>query len=297
MTTTKHRIKSTFLFCLLALNSIASALAGALPDTPAPDAPQDTRIESYQPSPESGLSVWHKESGGAGMLFFGTRHNFDPASAQRTELTRLFEQFAPTLLIVEGGAWPVATSADEAVRKYGEMGLVTFLAAKRGIRVASFDADFHAELLVVSQQFPAEVVKTYYVARLVPQLKAASGTTPSAAEIEKLLRSSDYSSTGDSSQAPATIDAFDRSVRSAVPGLKDWTALEYEHVAGIDRFNPEHKEMLNRVATASQKFRDQTLADLLLQALHNNDRVVVVAGLSHMLGVMQLVDIDAAFLK
>ena len=27
MTTTKHRIKSTFLFCLFALNSIASALA------------------------------------------------------------------------------------------------------------------------------------------------------------------------------------------------------------------------------------------------------------------------------
>jgi len=31
--------------------------------------------------------------------------------------------------------------------------------------------------------------------------------------------------------------------------------------------------------------------------LATHDRVVVVAGLSHMLGVMQLVDIDAAFLK
>ena len=54
MNMTKLRIKSTFLFCLLALNSIASALAGELPDTPAPDAPQDARIESYQPSPEIG---------------------------------------------------------------------------------------------------------------------------------------------------------------------------------------------------------------------------------------------------
>lgn len=247
-----------FLLCLLALNSVADALAAESPPKPASEPTKNEQSKSYQPSANSGLSVWYKEHDGIGMLFFGTRHNFSPDSAQNAELARLFEQFAPTLLIVEGGSWPVAASKDEAVRRYGEMGLVTFSAAKRGIRVASFDADFHSELQALGQQFPAELVKTYYVARLVPQLKAASGAIPTVAEIERLLRSGDYGSTGNAPQPPATIDQFDQAVRNAVPGLKDWTALEYEHVAGIDRFNPDHKEILNRIATASQKLRSSS---------------------------------------
>ena len=73
------------------------------------------------------------------MLYFGIGHAYRYNDPQIAELERKIAEFRPTLILNESGTPPVAESAKEAVEKYGEPGLMSFLAKKHNIAIKSLD--------------------------------------------------------------------------------------------------------------------------------------------------------------
>jgi hypothetical protein len=69
--------------------------------------------------------------GKGALLYFGAQHTNDPQHSQIAQIEKLWKEFRPTLALNEGGDPPVLKTAQEAVSRIGEAGLVRYLAARQ----------------------------------------------------------------------------------------------------------------------------------------------------------------------
>ena len=90
------------------------------------------------------------------LLYFGARHTRDPANSQVSEIERLWREFRPDIAFNEGGDPPAEKSLVEAVTKYGEPGLVRFLAARDRVPVQSIDPTRAEEVAALVKRFAPE---------------------------------------------------------------------------------------------------------------------------------------------
>lgn len=284
-------MKSIALLLLFAaICSISNAASSGEPGCRSESPPA---AETWRPDPASGLSTWGElDRKRSAMLFLGSHHDFDPAGLQVREVRRLFAAFGPTLVITEGGEIPKPPAdADQAVRELGEMGLVQWLASRCGIRRQSFDDAIDAEVADLLKAFPPSQVKLYYVARWVPQCKAQA-QPDLAACVDQQLSASFLQQAGLGDTRPRKLAELDEDIAQAAPALRSWRDIEIQHTAVTDRFNPTERGVLNRIADRSLARRDQQLVAQLKAGLRAGERVLVIAGLSHMLNVMQTLDLS-----
>ncbi len=87
----------------------------------------------------------------------------------------------------EGGPPPIEGTPTSAVEKYGEPGLVRFLAARDDIPVASLDPERAEEVAHLRQSFPATDVKLFFVLRAIAQFADRKGPDGVDAELERVL--------------------------------------------------------------------------------------------------------------
>src|SRR6266478_2078831 len=64
----------------------------------------------------------------ARLLYYGAAHTYKPDDPQLAEIEKLWTDFRPDIAFNEGGNPPVEQVRDEAIKKYGEPGLIRFLA-------------------------------------------------------------------------------------------------------------------------------------------------------------------------
>lgn len=68
---------------------------------------------------------------GKSLIFFGSIHTFNSKHPQFKELQKLFKNFKPEIVLVEGGISPEKfASKEEATKKEGERGLIQYLCEK-----------------------------------------------------------------------------------------------------------------------------------------------------------------------
>jgi hypothetical protein len=99
------------------------------------------------------------------LVYFGSRHSRDGADPQMAEIERLWTTLQPSVALIEGGVPPVATSAREAMERYGEMGFVRFLAARDHVPVKSLDPSHEDQVKALQRVFPADTVKAFFALR------------------------------------------------------------------------------------------------------------------------------------
>lgn len=64
--------------------------------------------------------------GKGSLLYFGARHIYDPKNPQMAQIEKLWKEFRPTVAYHESSGTSLSKTADEAVSKSGESGLVRF---------------------------------------------------------------------------------------------------------------------------------------------------------------------------
>ena len=257
---------------LWALSTSALLLGPALAS---PDA--DTRAADFRPPRGSSLSVFASPKQQPVLLFLGTYHSFDPSDSQHAEIEALFAKFAPTLLIVEGGDWPIADSREEAISRYGEMGWARLLAARAGVESTSFEPRMGNEIAAVLEEFPAEDVKLYYTLRWVPQFNSNDPDGRDDYIERELRRLGRYSGLD---VPPRTLAELSTLTRRRL-GIRDWRSLGYEWTDPVTRNEPTAMSFLNKVAAASARVRDASLQQQALAAVARGERVLVIAGKAH----------------
>jgi hypothetical protein len=208
------------------------------------------------------------------LLMFGAKHTMDPRDPQISEIERLWGEFEPDISFSEGGVRPPAHSRDEAVGRYGEPGLVRFLADREHVRVQSLEPPEDKEAAEIARQVPREQVKLFYFLRYISDYRRS----PNARSIEdyaedglKLVRSRRKLS-----GAPDSVKEVQALCARLLPELKDWRAVP------ASWFDPTKKEtFLNDIARRSTEVRNCHMAPLIAGAVRSGKRVFVVVGGSH----------------
>ena len=193
------------------------------------------------------------------LLYFGAHHSFSPDDPQLTQIEDLWDEFRPTLAFNEGGHPPVEPSREEAIRKYGEPGLVRFLAARDGIPVTTLDPSREQEVAWLLRTFSAEEVKMFFILRVAAQFTARNGSDGLPAEIERVLR----------------IYYRDPGLRQPPTSWAEVGVLYEQYFQGrgsvnqvpLSWFDPvRHDTFLNEISRTSSEYRDDFIVRLL--AMH-----------------------------
>ncbi|MEM2089545.1 MAG: hypothetical protein QXL88_00410 [Candidatus Pacearchaeota archaeon] len=103
------------------------------------------------------------------ILFFWCKHSWDYKDSQTNQIKRIFESFAPDLVLVETTRLVKSNSEKEAVLKDGESGLATYLAHKKNIKVIAADPDEKIIIKILSEKYSKEELILYFLLRMLNQ--------------------------------------------------------------------------------------------------------------------------------
>ncbi len=209
---------------------------------------------------------------GARLLLFGGWHSSDPALAMFEQIETAFAELAPELVLHEGTPPHPEPDREIAIRRHGEAGLVTHLAARTGIATASMDIPLAEEARLLHRELPPGEALVFLVVR---QLASFNRKT-----------------------ARMDFDGyFGEFFDLIAPALElaaiDWPLIEREHLRVVGRplaprrvtgheTNPMRDDLLTqRIAQRSNRLRDEHMLRRLLAALAQYRRVFAVVGVTH----------------
>jgi hypothetical protein len=193
------------------------------------------------------------KSGAGELLYFGVGHVYRLDDPQVAEIERRFAEFRPTLVLNESQTPPVEATRELAVTRYGEPGLVSFLAAKHKVMV-------------------------FYVLRRVSENNKKTSPRPADELVQQALDATAKAPGFES--LPKTVAEFEASVKRLLPSVADWRTVK----STVFDPNPALGLYTNDLAYASSQYRDRYMVKLLADEVRGA-RVFAVVGASHV--VMQ----------
>lgn len=234
-----------------------------------------------------GLGAIYNEKKNAALLYLGTRHVFDPEDDQFAAIEKFYDEFKPTLLVVEGGDWPLAPDKNQAIRKYGEFGFARFLAAQKNTPWKSFEPAIVDEMAAVLKQHTPTEAKLYYALRMVPQWAASD---PSNIEKnmaifltpEKTL--ANFGKGFPAETKPRTVTELAELCQTQLPDLKDWRKIGFRYSEIGIKTNAFHK-----VHKTSSIVRNAAIEAEIFAAMAKGERIMILAGLNHLGGTVSRV--------
>ena len=76
---------------------------------------------------------------GGEVLYFGSRHTYDPGDPELEDIDRAWQRISPTLVLTEGGDFRASGDAARDVKRAGEAGFLRYLASVRNVRVSTLE--------------------------------------------------------------------------------------------------------------------------------------------------------------
>jgi len=218
------------------------------------------------------------ESAQGSLLYYGARHTYSPTDAQVTDIERQWASFKPTMAFNEGGHPPLEATRDAAVEKYGEPGLVRFLAARDDVPVASLDPDRAEEVAHLRQAFSATDVKLFFVLRAIAQFADREGPNGVDTELERVLAI--YNAAPGLGVSPRFLGEVAAAFSDRFPDSSGY------RITPLRWFDPVRSDtFLNRVSRSSSDYRDRVMVAILSRSVADGQRVFAVVGGTHV--VMQ----------
>ena len=213
------------------------------------------------------------------LLYFGSRHVYDPADPLVAEIEKLWGEFAPTMALNEGGAPPVAETIQDAVRQFGEAGLVRYLAARDKVPVMSLEPTPVEEVATLLPYYSREQIKLFYVLRQIPHYRQATLSIPLKERVEEDLGV--MAALYDLPGAPRTLGEIQELCDRLLPDVARWSDVPQSY------FDPvrETARFTNDISRRLSNLRDEHMVDLLVREVRQGARVFAVVGGSHV--VMQ----------
>ncbi len=206
------------------------------------------------------------------LVLFGVRHSSDPGDPMFDAIERTFTALAPRFALHEGTPPAVEPEREIAIRRHGEAGLVRHLAARGAIETASMDISLPDEARILREELsPADAL----VFLVVRQLASFNRKT-ARMDFDGYFR-----------------DFFDLITPPLGYAAIDWPLIEREHQRFLGRplerasitglaTDPTRAELpTQRIATFSNRLRDEHMLARLLAALDDHGRVFATVGVTH----------------
>lgn len=259
------------LFLAFLLTAFASATAFAQSE------PEIMSYKEYGKIRHERPYILEFKSGKGELLYFGAGHFYRFDDPQAATLEQRFLEFKPTVVLNESGTPQVAETAKEAVEKYGEPGLLAFLAHKHNLPIKSLDPPRIEEMKYIlgTKRWTLEQVFLFYVLRRVPENNKKTNPKNSEEIVREALNSAAKMPGFDG--LPKTIAEFDQVVKKYLPTVEDWRNIEQK----IFDPNPDLGMFTNDIADASVQYRGKFMIKTLRTEVEKGERVFAVVGASH----------------
>ncbi len=230
--------------------------------------------DDYIGQPRNAPYVLELVSGRGRLIYYGAFHKVDPAHPQFTDIEQKWDKFQPTLAYCEGNIWPLEETRTMAIRKYGEQGLLTYLAARDGIPIECIDPSLTDQAKFLRTHFPPHLIKIYYVLRQAAVNRMLKKDIHDLRYVSRLLRSFSRISRYDT--FPANRIEFENMVSFLFPDLDDWQKIPFSYF-----HNPNAGRFLANIHRKLNEYRDQIMIKKVVGALKKGNRVFAVVGRSH----------------
>jgi hypothetical protein len=214
--------------------------------------------------------VFKVENDSGAVLFYGAEHTRDPQDPQLADIRDQWDEFDPSIALVEGRLGFLAEGFMDPVQELGEGGLVNKLARDNDVPSYSWELPREDEVALMLKNYPKERVALFYILRpYVSSVRFGKPHDPDAF-VEEYIR--------ERTKIPglegtfASVEDIDRVWQRDFPGLPDWRDTS-------DQFGwPGY---LGEVADGTNTIRDEHLAKLIIFLVEKGERVFVVAGSAH----------------
>lgn len=209
--------------------------------------------------------------GDGALLLYGVRHTFDPSDPQIGDIKSEWERFGPTVAYNEGGNPPTEGSVEAAVQKWGETGLVRFLAAWHRVPVATFEPFRAAEAEALLRKYSQEQVKVFLALRAYLTFRKSKSDKTDMEFMNAVLADKNGVQ-----GPPNNVDELKASYARLFRGHSDWRQVQ------DDWFDPTKSfQYTNEAQNDSGFVRDQHIFNVLVARARRGDRVFAVIGASH----------------
>lgn len=205
------------------------------------------------------------------LLFFGALHSKDPEHPQLATLRSAWREFQPTVALVEGRMGFFVGTTQQGIGVFGEGAALYALAHEAGVPLYTLEPPLEVEIAALRECGDLQQVAMFRV--LSGYMSARRGGPVSDFKIGRLLGSRAEPLT----DAFPTIAAFDAYVATQLPG-QNWRELPEEAL-----WPGKEDTLLHRLATRSNAARDEHFVRVLLDLVNRGERVLAIAGRSHVL--------------
>lgn len=204
------------------------------------------------------------------VLLYGAEHTKNPDDPQIADLHQRWNEFQPTVALIEGRLGFLLPGFGDPVRKFGENGAVHALARKRGVPVFTWELPIDQEVAVALEAHSSERVALFYVLRpYFGNLRHGRPADPNGFVEEYRRRRTQWPGLENTVGSVADIDAIWRRDFSDVADWRD-TSDQY----GLPGY-------LKEIGTRTNAARDEHFARVILHLVREGHRVFAVAGSSH----------------
>lgn len=222
------------------------------------------------------------ENGNKSLLYYGTKHIFNPDDPEFDEIRKQFAEFKPQLALWEGSVDMDLSSEDNAKRKGGEAGYLNYLAKQAGIPTKNLDVPMEVDLNFQAEKFGKEAAFAFFCLRqmntlsrmvdqgqVVNEHKVKFGLENRIKELEEKSEWSDF-------------DFSLENLKKIFKGL-----LQENLKLDISKWNKEwlgqhyHHSVLNEIFRSSIEFRDIYTVNFIIEQFKEYDRIFVLMGGSH----------------
>lgn len=247
----------------------------------------DEKLVSYlnwKETPDTEWSINLNGKHGGSLQYIGASHSDDPAHAQFNIIRQTWLTQKPTIAFFEGPDRGIADSESETIKKFGESGLVRFMAKAEGIKTQSLEPGPQEELnfLLSKNEFTPEQIKLFFILREASRLREHKGMNK--AEIESaiaiLLQRANSIIPAFATVLPdvASLQSAYNKYWSAPAGW--WEAPTAWFTPGGDGEKTGGK-FTNNINRYSSEFRNLHMYRLLTEATKRGERVFAVVGRNH----------------
>lgn len=227
------------------------------------------------------LSALHTDEKGISLVFVGTNHTNDPENPQIEGIERLFKKFKPTLVLIEGGNWPVAANKEQAVKRYSELGFTRYLAANANVKAESADASSGDDYNAVLKHYSPSETKLYFALRFVPQWAQQETGLTMDANMTRFLSSPEFTRAFPADAPPRNIKELELLAAKVIPNLKDWRTVQFNLT-----FDGGKSETLIEIDRVANTFRNAHIEQKIIAGLKQGERVFVISGVTHLAKIM-----------
>lgn len=206
------------------------------------------------------------------LVFFGALHSKDPGHPQLATLRRVWDEFKPTVALVEGRMSFFVGTNTQGIRVFGEGAAVYALAEAADIPLYTLEPPLEAEIAALEECGDRKQVAMFRV--LNGYISARRGGPVSDFKIRRLLAKRARPIT----DAFPSVASFDEYFASQFPGRPTWRDLPEDAM-----WPGKNDTLMHRMATRSNIARDEHFARVMLDLTLQGERVFAIAGRSHTL--------------